>query len=324
VSSVAEAPIHDLGEQFGLLPAGRATGEDHLYLVAGAPFEKYRDFLVKELPEVYAGRQDQIAEQWRIASVYLLQLRVTEPAWADDPPVLPLPRELEPLAERVRSDAIFQRGFTLPAEFGLVELDRLVVHQEIINLKQVERLKEQLGPHPSPEEVFRVCLPYDRPIVEHKVHAVSSNTFVFSSPSNDIRFLESMVLRPEQVPGCQTHGTVVGIVGVLVGYGCNYLNAIAFERRLVLHNGSHRAYALRELGISHVPCIIQKPATRQQLEGVAVGSLRRRPDSYFKEIRPPVLKDYFDPRLRQVLRLRPAERQVKVKCTIETTDVHRE
>jgi hypothetical protein len=81
---------------------------------------------------------------------------------------------------------------------------------------------------------------------------------------------------------------------------------------------------LRALNISHVPCIIQKPATRQQLDGVAVGLLRRRPDFYFKEIRPPVLKDYFDPRLRQILRLRPADRRVMVKYTIETSDEPRE
>jgi hypothetical protein len=130
-----------------------------------------------------------------------------------------------------------------------------------------------------------------------------------------------VVLRAEQVSGFQTHGTVVGIAGVGVGFGCNYLNALAFERRLALHNGSHRAYALRELGITHVPCIIQKPATKADLLGVAVGSLRRTPDLYFKEIRPPVLKDYFDPRLRQVLRLTPKDRQVVVKFTIETIDV---
>lgn len=323
MSSVVEAPVQVQSGEFGLPQAGRAAGEEHVYLVAGTSFEKYRDFLVKELPEVYSGQLGQIAEQWRIASVYLLQLRVTEPDWADDPPVLPLPPELEPLADRVRSDPIFQRGFTLPVDIGLVDLDRLVVHQELINLKQVERLKEQLGPSPSPEQIFRLCLPYEHPIVDHKVQAMPSNTFVFSSPSNDIRFLESVVLRPEQVQGCQTHGSVVGIVGVLVGYGCNYLNAIRYECRLALHNGSHRAYALRDLGISRVPCIIQKPATRQQLDGVALGSLRRNSDFYFKEVRPPVLKDYFDPRLRQILRLAPKDRQVKVTCTIETRDVPR-
>jgi hypothetical protein len=311
------------GDQVGLPSAGRAVGEEHVYLVAGTPFEKYRDFLVKELSEVYAGHPSRIAEQWRAASVYHLQLRVTEPAWADDPSMLPLPADLQPLADRVRADPVFQKGFTLPVDFAMVELDRLVVHQQVLNLKHIQRLKDQLGPGPTPEQIFRLCLPFDHPTVEHRVQALSSNTFAFSSPSNDIRFLESAALQTEQVPGYRTHGTVVGIAAVLVGFGCNYVNALAFDRRLVLHNGSHRAYALRELGVTHVPCIVQKPATKQQLLEVAVGSLRRTPDLYFKEVRPPVLKDYFDPRLRQIVRLTPTERQVVVKWTIETRDVAR-
>jgi hypothetical protein len=32
---------------------------------------------------------------------YLLQLCVTESAWADDPPVLPLPRDLEAARTRI-------------------------------------------------------------------------------------------------------------------------------------------------------------------------------------------------------------------------------
>jgi hypothetical protein len=323
VSLAVEPAVVESGEQIGLPPAGRAVGEDHAYLVAGTPFEKYRGFLVKELPEVYASDLSRIAELWRAASVIHLQLRLTEPTWADDPPTLPLPRELQPLIDRVRADSVFQKGFTLPVDFAMVELDRLVVHQQVINLKQVERLKDQLGPSPTAEQIFRLCLPFDHPMVEHSVQSLASNTFVFRSPSNDIRFLESVALRPEQVPGYETQGTIVAIAGIMVGFGCNYLNALAFERRLALHNGSHRAYALRELGITHVPCIIQKPATKQQLLEVAVGSLRKNPDLYFKEIRPPVLKDYFDPRLRQILRLSPLERQVVVKCTIETRDVPR-
>jgi hypothetical protein len=87
--------------------------------------------------------------------------------------------------------------------------------------------------------------------------------------------------------------------------------------------GSHRAYALRDLGITHVPCVIQKAATPSELTSVAAGALRKRPDFYVKEPRPPVLKDYFESRLRQVLRLRPINRHVKVRFTVETYDVYK-
>ena len=151
----------------------------------------------------------------------------------------------------------------------------------------------------------------------------SSDTYVFSSESNDIRFLRSVILQPEQVEGIKTHGTIVGVLGIVVGYGSNYLNAIAAEGRLILNNGSHRAYALRDLGITRVPCVIQKATTPSELTSVAAGGLRKRPDFYLKEPRPPVLKDYFEPRLRQVLRLRPINRHVKVRFTVETYDVYK-
>jgi hypothetical protein len=304
-------------------PADRTVTEDHIYLLAGTPFEQYRDFLLKELPDSDPGRIQRIAEEWRAASLYLLQLRLTEPTWADSPQVLPIPAELDSLTAQVRADPIFHQAFSLPTEIALVELDRLVVRQELVNLAQVERLKEQLGPGPTPEQVFRVCLPFDHPPVEHGVRAVSSDTYVFTSESNDIRFLKSVILPPEQVQGIKTHGTIVGVLGIVVGYGSNYLNAIAAEGRLILNNGSHRAYALRDLGITHVPCVIQKATTPGELTGVAAGSLRKRPDFYLKEPRPPVLKDYFEPRLRQVLRLRPINRHVKVRFTVETYDVYK-
>ena len=59
-------------------------------------------------------------------------------------------------------------------------------------------------------------------------------------------------------------------------------------------------------------------------KSVAAGGLRKNPDVYLKEPRPPVLKDYFNPRLRQILRLAPINRQVKVRFKVETYDVYRQ
>src|SRR2546430_11202463 len=40
-------------------------------------------------------------------------------------------------------------------------------------------------------------------------------------------------------------------------------------RSLILNNGSHRAYALRELGITRVPCIVQHVSCREELNVLA-------------------------------------------------------
>ncbi len=296
-------------------------GEEHVYLLTAATFEQYRDFLLKEVPDTGPNRLDRIAEDWHRADPYLERLGRSEATWADHPTVLPMPPELDPLVGRVRADPIFGKAFPLPVEFGLVELDRTVVYQELINLAQVERLKRQLSAAPTMAEVFRVCLPFDHPVIAPTARRHASDTFVFASLSNDLRMLESVLLRPEQVTGVQSHGPIVGIVGVLVGYGSNYLNAISSGGRLVLHNGSHRAYALRSIGLTHVPCIIQKAGGQAELNSVAAGNLRRNPDRYLQGPRPPVLKDFFDPQLIRRLRLAPVERHVKVRLTVDTYDV---
>jgi hypothetical protein len=89
----------------------------------------------------------------------------------------------------------------------------------------------------------------------------------------------------------------------MVGYGSNFLNVIQSDGRLLLHNGYHRAYALRELGVTHAPCIMQTATRRDELNLVASRSVLEDPAFYLKAARPPLLKDFFDPRLRKVLRV---------------------
>jgi hypothetical protein len=118
------------------------------------------------------------------------------------------------------------------------------------------------------------------------------------------------------VHGYPHPGALVGVIGLAVGFGSNFLNAIACENRLILNNGSHRAYALRELGYTHVPCVVQHAATRDELDLIASSDLRRDPDQYLREPRPAMLKDYFDPQLRAVMRVHRIVRQVKLRFSV--------
>jgi hypothetical protein len=103
----------------------------------------------------------------------------------------------------------------------------------------------------------------------------------------------------------------------VIGYSSNYLNVVAAERRLVLNNGYHRAYALRDLGIKQAPCVIQKVTRGEELEVVGTGALRRTPELYLQAPRPPLLRDFFEPAFRLLVRLAPKARQVRVTYTIE-------
>jgi hypothetical protein len=142
---------------------------------------------------------------------------------------------------------------------------------------------------------------------------------VFVSPSNDLRFLKAMTLEPRHIRGYPHPGALVGVVGLAVGFGSNFLNALRVENRLILNNGSHRAYTLRDMGFTHVPCIVQHVSTRDELDVIAASAIRNDPDVYLKHARPSMLKDYFNPKLRKILPVHRRVRQITVKFQIEDT-----
>src|SRR5262245_17717779 len=292
--------------------------DPYVYLYAHTRLEDFLRYMTRESTEGPALDPARLTDEWRAANDRFQDLQQTEAGWADGAIVGSLAKSLEPLVRQVAADPIFRRSFSaVPGQIGLVELDRLAVSQKSINLAHVARLKEQLGRSPDPDTVCRACLPFDHPTPSAEVRRVAKHTFEIVSESNDLRFLESLALSAEQVAGYQGTGPVVGVIGAVVGFGSNFLNALACEGRLVLNNGFHRAYALRALGVTHVPCVVQRLASRADLEHVGRAAVRRDPDLYFGLARPPVLKDFFDPTLCREVRCPQKARHVRVTLTVE-------
>lgn len=296
--------------------------DEHAYLFAHTRLSDFLTFMTEETVDGPQADRARLADQWRAASAHFRELQQAEAGWADNPPVGPLPKALESLVRRVAADPIFRRSFSaVPGEVGLVELDRLVASQKTVNLTHVTRLKEQFGPGPDVEAVFRACLPSDHTAPPARIGRVADQSYVFASDSNDLRFLDALVLRPEQVTDYAATGPLVGVVGVVIGYGSNFLNAVALGGRLVLNNGFHRAYALRALGVTHAPCVVQRLSGPEDLEHVGRAAIRRDRDLFFGLARPPVLKDLFNSELsRTVLRPRRT-RHVRVTVSVEELDV---
>jgi hypothetical protein len=300
------------------------VGQEHVFLVGRPPFEEYLSFMSSEPIGGEEADMSSLAQEWRDANDHIKTLRDSEKEWADNPPIGAIPAQSQGLVSKVLSDPFFKKAFyAVPVELGLVELDRLVVFQKSINLAYVEQLKQKLGPKPTEEEVFRLCMPFDHSAVNHHSRRIAQNAFSFVSVSNDLRVQDFAILRPDQIPNHDSTGPVAGIVAVFVGYGPNYLSVVSAEGRLILNNASHRAYALRDLGVTHAPCVIQRVTRREDLNVVAGMNcpLAQNPDTYLKEPRPPVLKDYFDPKLRKVVRLAPKARQIRIGIGAETSDI---
>jgi hypothetical protein len=303
-------------------PSVGQSADPHVFLSGRPPLPEFLGFVTStvggDAPDVGA-----LAEGWRKANDHVEMLRSTEPTYADDPPIGELPENLAALGEAVVADPIVQRTFSLvPFKLGMVELDRLVVWQKLIDLAHIARLRERLGPTPSDEDVFRLALPIDRqldPPIASGI--VAPNTWAFSCESNDLRVLDAKLIDASTVDAVMVAGAARYLVAAVVGFGSNMLSAICAERRLVLNNGSHRAYTLREAGITHAPCLIQMVSRRDELPVVASGDLAASPDAYLVDPRPPVLRDYFDDALRVVAPVARKQRQVRVQINVEQVDV---
>jgi hypothetical protein len=300
-------------------PAVLPRTDDYVYLAGRPPLRSYLDF-IKTAADGHGADRRAIVEDWRAAQEHIRTLETTEAGWADDAPILPLGGHLEHLRQELLRDPVFQNAVDrLPTDIAVVELDRLVVYQKHIDLRYVELLKERLGPAPGDEDIFRTCLPAHHPHPEVRWMQILEDTWVCVSPSNDLRSLGLTVLAPSQVVGYRASGPLAGVVAAVVGFGSNFLHVFHAEGRLILNNGSHRAYALRDMGVTRVPCVVKHIASREELKAFAPSKITRNPDLYLKHPRPPLLKDYFDPRLRRVVPVPRKTRQVRVTVRVEET-----
>lgn len=297
--------------------AARETDEETWLLGQPALWE-YLDFV---RDSVVDGDQISPAEataEWRAANAYYETLEKTEAGIADTAECHALDRSLVPLAKTVEQHPTFAKVFdTMPVRFGMVELDKLVLCQKSVTSTFVQRIMARIGPDPSPEAVFHACMPLEVPDTPVQMRAMGENRFVFRAPSTDFRFHQPTLLRPHQLANYTSFGPVSGVVGLVVGFGANLLNVIKVDNRLLLHNGYHRACALQALGVTHVPCVITDVSTQDELEVTAKSSVTKNPDFYFKGARPPILRDFEDPRIRKVLTVHRHVRIIEVNFEVK-------
>ena len=296
--------------------------DEWVYLIGRPPLNDFRHFMTVVAENGHLADERPLIEEWHAAAAQVAALQRQEAGIADNPRIEAVPRHLEALCERVLADPVFRHSFkVVPTDIGFVELDQLVVWQKTVNRGHLELLKQRLGPTPTDEDIFETCLPYDHPKPPVKWMQTHNDTFVLVSPSNDLRFLDSVYLEPSQVVGRSPVGAEAAIIGLVVGFGSNFLNAVQAENRLILINGTHRAYSLRAMGFTHVPCIIQHVSTRDELQAAGTSDVRRNPDAYLRQARPPMFKDYFDARLSKIVPVPRRLRQITIKFDVDGSDL---
>jgi hypothetical protein len=305
--------------QVPLADSGR--GEE-IWLLGQPALTDYLDYVRKTTIDGASVDKTALVDEWRTANDYYYELEQSEKNIADDIECRELPSEFAPLVEEVKADPRFRRTFdALPTTFALVELDRLILFQKHVAGHFVQELMSRLGPKPNPEALFRFCMPLTLPDAPVRIRQLGAQRFVFSSDSTDFRFHEAALLKPDQLRDYEPFGAVAGVLGLVAGFSSNFLNAIRSDKRLVLHDGYHRATALRALGITHAPCLIQTVTRLDELNLVAKRRVAEHPEFYFRSVRPPLLKDFFDPKIRKALPIPKIQRVIEISFEVNEMTV---
>ncbi|MFS4438188.1 hypothetical protein ACMA5I_08235 [Paracoccaceae bacterium GXU_MW_L88] len=302
--------------------AGQSTASrDELWLLGQPSLTDYLDVAKQDVAHA-PQRRDEIIAQWRAANDYLADLEEDEAGLADKIRSRKLPKEMRSLAEDLQQQDFYRDTFDrVPTTIEMVELDRIVVSQRHVTLPFVQDLAAGLDSEMTGAELFHFCQPLERRDAPVECRRLGRDRYAFLSDSSDLRYHETTVLRPEQISDLKRCGPVAGVVGIIVGHGSNFLSGIRWGKRIVLHNGYHRATALRMAGIKRAPVIVQTVSRRDELDLVAAPSVVDDPAFYFRSNRPPLLKDFFDPELSIVLPVKRKRKMIEVSFSVNEIDV---
>lgn len=297
------------------------SAEPHVFLLGQPPIGEYLGFLVQASPGQNVDI-DAAAQRWRQANTVLQQRASVEAGMADNQTVGTIPNDLQAVADMFMTDPAVAASYpVLPRTVGLVELDRLVVFQKQINLTYADQLQQVIHQQAGDNhQLFDFCVGRSQPRPPIVRIQSNQNTYTFQSLSNDARFLNAALLDATQIMGYVPQGYPSSAIVLFVGYGVNALNVVNLNGRLILNNGSHRAYALRASGVTHAFALVQQASSVEELAAVAV-QVRDNPGLYIQTPRPPMLKDYFDPELHEIVQVPPKARQIRVQFGKEESDV---
>ncbi len=298
-------------------PAPAQAARELVWLVGQPQLSGYLNF---HKTKVVGGEKldlRALTDEWRVANDIYHDLSKSEAGLAERIQCKALPARLKPLEAEVRTHRRFQRSFReLPVTFAMVELDKLIVSQTHVERGHYDGIAAALGD--DLEARFRFCLPLEANRPPIRVQRIDDHRWLFSSPSTDLRERTPELLMGDALAALGDARPVTAMVGVPVGFGSNFMSAVRSGKRIVLQNGNHRAYALRRAGITHAPMIIEEVTRKDELRVAGDEEVNEDPEFYFAAPRPPLLKDFFDPRFAKLLSVRPIETTVEIEIKVRS------
>lgn len=228
-----------------------------------------------------------------------------------------------PKLDTIKNDPIFQKTFArTPIEFKYVEVDNLVAPQRNVSLDYIEKLLKRIPDSPSEDELIDLCISSKQLVPTPKPTQKAPNSWFFSSPSVDFRFLGGYLkdqLTEDDLRYTGVGGLPVMALTLFVGYGSGSINVLKVNGRIVLNNGFHRIYALRKKGITRIPVVVQNIGNPELEFPTRMLNLTK--DYLLKHTRPVLVKDFFNNDLTKVFKRKEMIRTVRIDFGADTTDL---
>jgi len=256
---------------------------------------------------------------WRIASNLYLSIVNKESGIPDTINTKPIEIAYKSKLESISADVLFQQTFSyLQTEFQLVEINKLVAAQRLVNLDHVQRLKATLPKNPSMGDLIDFCLAPKNSPPEPKVLQLAQNAYSFNSESADFRFLGGFAkpLSNDDIKVAGGGKPVASIV-LLVGYGSAISNAYLVKNRIILNNGFHRMFTLADMGIQYAPVLIQKISNPDLEFPPHISGLPK--DYLIDNPRPVIMKDFVDKTLFTVISKKPTMKNLQIAWNAQET-----
>jgi hypothetical protein len=283
------------------------------YLFAFATQAEILQYVRTQSVSEEAARLPEILAAWRDIQPRVNALTVQEAGLPDTIQLTGLAPQYQAKLDAIAGDKLFQKTFALlPVAFGLVEVDKLVAPQRTVNLDYVNRLIAKYPEKPAMDDLLEICVSPKREMEAIQHLEVAPNTHVFTSPNSDIRFLGAFVKRltNDDYDHAVSGGLPAAAVISFIGYGGAPINVLLSGPRIVLNNGFHRVYALRSMGINHIPVVIQQVRNPQLEFPPIVAGLPR--EYLLGAPRPVLMKDFFEEGFTTILKVRERLKMVTV------------
>ncbi len=287
------------------------------WLPAAVALPEFIKFLERWAPD---GQDDarRYIDAWRASKRAFDALQVDEAREAERIGIDEVPKAMRASVRKLLRHPAFVQGFgDFPTRVAMVELGRLVAYQQHIVLDHVHGQMRRVSPDMAGPDLFEHCFPSRESMPPLRVREVGEDSFVFTSPSTDMRFLGAMMLEQGKIKGYIPVGKAAMVLALPVGFGSNLLNALSYRGRLLLNNGYHRTVAMLLAGVTHAPCVIQELESLDELE-MAGGKVKaERAGYYFSSPRPPLLRDFANPDLYCDVSTLAREKQVQIRFEVK-------